>query len=81
MKSKYLFLLSLHSRPAMAALHRATHILSTVPPDDDSDPVLMAHSTDLIQAGDRLKWVGYISSTSVYGDHGSEWVSSKRSNK
>lgn len=34
----------------------------------------MAHSTDLIDAGDRLQWVGYISSTSVYGDHGSEWV-------
>jgi hypothetical protein len=62
------------SRPALAALHRATHILSTVPPDGDADPVLMAHTTDLIDAGDRLKWVGYISSTSVYGDHGSEWV-------
>ena len=34
----------------------------------------MAHSKDLIGRGDRLKWVGYISSTSVYGDHGSDWV-------
>lgn len=62
------------SRPALAALHSATHILSTVPPDGDSDPVLMAHTADLIDAADRLRWVGYISSTSVYGDHGSEWV-------
>jgi hypothetical protein len=34
----------------------------------------MSHTTDLISAGDKLQWVGYISSTSVYGDHGSEWV-------
>lgn len=62
------------SRPALAALERATHVLSTVPPDGDSDPVLMAHSRELVASGEHLQWVGYISSTSVYGDHGSEWV-------
>jgi len=63
-----------HSRPALASLHRATHIISTVPPDGDSDPVLMAHTTDILVAATRLQWVGYISSTGVYGDHGGEWV-------
>lgn len=63
-----------HSRPALDALHRATHILSTVPPDGDSDPVLMANTTDFIDAIERLQWVGYISSTGVYGDHNGEWV-------
>lgn len=34
----------------------------------------MAHSRELVSSGEHLQWVGYISSTSVYGDHGSEWV-------
>lgn len=49
-------------------------MLSTVPPDGDADPVLMAHSRDFVELADRLEWVGYVSSTSVYGDHGAEWV-------
>jgi hypothetical protein len=52
-------------RPALAA---ATHVLSSVPPDGD-DPVLARY-------GDALagKWLGYLSSTGVYGDTGGAWV-------
>lgn len=48
---------------------QATHILSSVPPVVDGDPVLGAF-------GDRLagKWLGYLSSTGVYGDTGGGWV-------
>jgi nucleoside-diphosphate-sugar epimerase len=51
-----------------AAMAAATHILSSVPPGD-GDPVLAAYS-------DRLsgKWLGYLSSTGVYGDTGGAWV-------
>jgi nucleoside-diphosphate-sugar epimerase len=51
-----------------AAMAAATHILSSVPPGED-DPVLAAY-------GDRLsgKWLGYLSSTGVYGDTGGAWV-------
>jgi nucleoside-diphosphate-sugar epimerase len=48
----------------------ATHILSAVPPDE-SDPVLAAHGDVLANAG---AWLGYLSSTGVYGDTGGAWV-------
>ena len=47
---------------------RATHILSSVPPGE-GDPVLDAYAGAL--AG---KWLGYLSSTGVYGDTGGAWV-------
>ncbi|UYH54462.1 SDR family NAD(P)-dependent oxidoreductase [Qipengyuania sp. SS22] len=51
------------------ALERATHVLSSVPPAEDSDPVLDRY-------GDSLsgKWLGYLSSTGVYGDAAGAWV-------
>lgn len=52
------------------ALAGATHILSSVPPDDDGDPVLRHHGADI--AG--LQWVGYLSTTGVYGDAAGGWV-------
>ena len=54
---------------AATALAGATHILSCVPPDEDGDPVLDCHGGD-IAALDGLQWVGYLSTTGVYGDRG-----------
>jgi nucleoside-diphosphate-sugar epimerase len=51
-------------------LARATHILSSVPPAD-GDPVLDAYGAALGTSG---KWLGYLSSTGVYGDTGGAWV-------
>jgi nucleoside-diphosphate-sugar epimerase len=56
-----------------AALAQATHVLSTVPPDQDHDPVLSRYVDDLAQAP-ALRWVGYFSTTGVYGDRGGDWV-------
>jgi len=53
-----------------AALADASHVLSSVPPGGEGDdPVLAAY-------GDALngKWLGYLSSTGVYGDTGGAWV-------
>ncbi len=51
----------------------ATHILSSVPPPaDGDDPVLVAHGAALAAAPAR--WVGYLSSTGVYGDAQGAWV-------
>lgn len=53
-----------------AGLAAATHVLSSVPPDAaGADPVL-AHYRDAL--GER--WLGYLSSTGVYGDTGGAWV-------
>ncbi|NTZ43444.1 SDR family NAD(P)-dependent oxidoreductase [Altererythrobacter sp. SALINAS58] len=51
------------------ALAQATHILSSVPPADGSDPVLDRYGASL--AGRRLL---YLSSTGVYGDARGAWV-------
>lgn len=60
--------------PALpAAIATATHILSSVPPAaDGSDPVLAAHGPAIAAA--PADWVGYLSSTGVYGDAGGAWV-------
>ncbi|MCV2882015.1 SDR family oxidoreductase [Actibacterium sp. XHP0104] len=55
------------------ALAQATHVLSSVAPDDQGDPVLREISDALARA-DHLQWVGYLSTTGVYGDHQGGWV-------
>jgi nucleoside-diphosphate-sugar epimerase len=62
-----------------AALAQATHVLSTVAPTEapeangHNDPVLSCYADDLAQAP-ALRWVGYLSTTGVYGDRGGDWV-------
>ena len=51
------------------ALASCSHVLSSVPPADDSDPVL-----DLYAEALGGKWLGYLSSTGVYGDAAGAWV-------
>ncbi|MBQ1481787.1 NAD(P)-dependent oxidoreductase [Sphingomonas paucimobilis] len=55
----------------MAEITAATHILSSVPPEDEVDPVLVAYGTLLAHSD---AWLGYLSSTGVYGDAGGAWV-------
>ncbi|PQO22929.1 NAD(P)-dependent oxidoreductase [Rhodobacteraceae bacterium WD3A24] len=56
-----------------APLARATHLLSSVAPDAQGDPVLAAHAGEIAGAT-HLHWVGYLSTTGVYGDAGGGWV-------
>jgi len=55
------------------ALSTATHLLLSVAPGQDGDPVLAALADDIAQAK-NLRWIGYLSTTGVYGDHGGGWV-------
>jgi len=61
---------------AATALAGTTHLLQSVPPGSDGDPVLRHHAADLA-ALEGLRWVGYLSTTGVYGDRGGEWVDEK----
>lgn len=54
---------------AAQALGGATHLLSSVPPDGDGDAVLRHHGEDIAAHG-GWDWVGYLSTTGVYGDTG-----------
>lgn len=55
-----------------AAITRASHILSSVPPSEGGDPVLHRYGAALSRAPAR--WTAYLSSTGVYGDTGGAWV-------
>ncbi len=56
------------------ALAQATHLLISTAPDDDGDPVLAELAGDILRHADGLEWVGYLSTTGVYGDHRGGWV-------
>ncbi len=56
------------------ALDKATHILISTAPDENGDPVLAALRKEIVERANQFEWVGYLSTTGVYGDHGGEWV-------
>lgn len=55
------------------ALTRATHLLFSAGPTEQGDPTLRRFR-DQIGAAPHLEWVGYLSTTGVYGDHQGGWV-------
>jgi nucleoside-diphosphate-sugar epimerase len=56
------------------ALNAATHILISAAPDEDGDPVLAELRDEIAARADQYAWVGYLSTTGVYGDHNGDWV-------
>jgi nucleoside-diphosphate-sugar epimerase len=48
-----------------------THIVSSVPPDSEGDPVLRRFADQLTSP---FEWIAYLSTTGVYGNHGGAWV-------
>ncbi|WP_017442889.1 SDR family oxidoreductase [Rickettsia gravesii] len=60
--------------PSLIEIIKLTNaILSSVPTDDEViDPVLARYSRTISQR--RFQWVGYLSSTGVYGNHDGKWV-------
>lgn len=55
------------------AISQATHILVSASPDANGDHFLNEYR-ETLAASDRLEWIGYLSTTGVYGDHGGAWV-------
>jgi len=56
-------------------LQFATHILiSTQPTKDFGDPVLGSFKKIIEHFAPQITWIGYLSSTGVYGDHHGNWV-------
>jgi nucleoside-diphosphate-sugar epimerase len=51
-----------------------THLLISAPPDEHGDPVLRLFQAQLQKLSKQLQWVGYLSTTGVYGDRGGDWV-------
>jgi len=55
-------------------LEGVTHLLISIPPDAAGDPVLRDAGASLARRAQQFAWVGYLSTTGVYGDHGGGWV-------
>jgi len=55
------------------ALARSTHVLLSIPPDEAGDPALL-HYREALASSPALRWIGYYSSISVYGDSEGAWV-------
>ena len=62
--------------PQASIFEGVTHILSCIPPDENgNDPVLKCFKNKIQNL--HLKWVGYLSTTGVYGNTYGNWVSEK----
>src|SRR6516225_2931807 len=48
-------------------------LLVSIPPGREGDP-LPGRLAPLIAAAARLRWIGYLSTVGVYGDHGGAWI-------
>ncbi|MEL7466588.1 MAG: SDR family oxidoreductase [Pseudomonadota bacterium] len=60
--------------PSTEVLDEATHLLISAAPGAEGDPSLVALGEAIRERADRFKWVGYLSTTGVYGDKAGEWV-------
>lgn len=56
------------------ALPQVSHLLISAAPSAEGDPVLTAFDTQIAARAGDFAWVGYLSTTGVYGDHGGGWV-------
>lgn len=63
--------LALENPEVEREIGRASHILSSVPPGADGDRILAQYGKELAHGH---AWLGYLSSTGVYGDTGGAWV-------
>lgn len=56
------------------ALAETTHLLVSIAPGPAGDPVLAHFRETILSRMPALRWIGYLSTVGVYGDHGGAWV-------
>lgn len=63
-----------HTLPdPLLALKDTTHLLISTPPGDEGDPAFLIHAQDILRIP-TIQWIGYLSTTGVYGDRSGGWV-------
>lgn len=55
-------------------LSQSTHLLISTPPDARIGDFVLSYYSQLIKKNMHIEWLGYLSSTSVYGDYQGNWV-------
>jgi len=71
--NSYLFNSEKFDQNLVVKLKEADHVLVSIPPKNEEDLVIKFFSKFL--ESPKVKWITYLSATSVYGDHKGEWVS------
>ncbi len=56
------------------ALRQTTHLVVSIAPENDGDPVLGAMGNRIKDYMPALRWICYLSTVGVYGNHNGEWV-------
>jgi len=69
-----MFLLDGDHQMPVDVLDDVSHVLLSIPPGDKGDPVFLRYGTALAERASKLEWVGYLSTTGVYGDRQGGWV-------
>ena len=75
----YQFSTEKYDKDLIPKLREADHILISIPPIEGEDLVIKNFSKFLETS--KVKWITYLSATSVYGDHKGEWVNEKSETK
>ena len=75
----YQFYSEKYDKNLILKLKEADHVLVSIPPKEGEDLVVKNFSKFLEIS--RLKWITYLSATSVYGDHKGEWVNESSKTK
>lgn len=57
------------------AMLGATHLVQSIAPRDNGDPLINIAGHGLGQLMPALRWIGYLSTVGVYGNHNGAWVS------
>ena len=70
--NSYLFNSDEFDQKLVVKLKEADHILVSIPPENQEDLVVKNFSKFIESS--KVKWITYLSATSIYGDHKGEWV-------
>ena len=70
--NSYVFNSEKFDQKLVAKLKEADHILVSIPPENQEDLVVKNFSKFIESS--KVKWITYLSATSIYGDHNGEWV-------
>jgi nucleoside-diphosphate-sugar epimerase len=60
--------------PLRGEMAEVTHLIQSIPPGHEGDPLLKLVEGKLSALFPKLQWIGYLSTVGVYGDHGGDWV-------
>ena len=62
-----------------AAMKRTTHLIQSIAPGREGDPMMRPETPSLAGLMPSLQWAAYLSTVGVYGDHGGAWVTEETS--